>query len=192
MRIVRVVVASTIISFALPLAAQTAAEDRTRLRARSVEWMDAVARKDRAALEKLLAPEFKLVSVGDPGDGVPRSEWVANALRMDWQNRGYNGMRVDLYGDVAVVASDYSFRVDPGEWRPAISAAAPVVDVWVRRNGLWQVQRRHLAGSSVVRWFDRAIGFIGALVLSGVLMLIGRRVARRRRSMTSDAASLLS
>jgi ketosteroid isomerase-like protein len=160
--------------------AQNAADDRGTLKRLSVELMDAVERKDRATLEKLLAPDYQLVSIGELEAGVNRSEWLANALRMDWANRGYSDVRVDIEGDVGIVTSNYAFRIDPGGWKPAVSATSPLVDVWVRRDGRWQIQRRHLGGNSLTRWADRVLGFVvGLLVLGSGLLL--RRAVRRRR-----------
>ena len=159
-----------------PLCAQSVQSDRDTLQRLSMEWMDAVAHKDRAALERLLAPDFQLVSVGDVRGGVGRAQWLENALRMDWQNRGYSGVRIEINGDVGIVTSNYTFRVDPGKWKPAITATSPVVDVWVRRGGRWQIQRRHLACSTLTRWVDRVLGFaIAAAFCLGVLLL--RRLA---------------
>lgn len=162
-----------------PLSGQSIAADREALKRRSVEWMDAVERKDRSALEQIVASDFQLAAIADAKAGVPRAEWIKNALRMDWQNGGYKGMRIDVYGDVAVISSDYTFRVDPGEWKPAIRATAPVIDVWLRQDGQWRVQRRHLSGLDLERWVDRIAGFIAALALVGLLTLV-RRLGRKR------------
>jgi ketosteroid isomerase-like protein len=177
----RVVAVAVVIVWTLAgstLHAQNAAADRETLKRLSVEWMDAVERKDRAALERLLAPDFQLLSSGEPEAGVGRAEWLRNALRMDWQSRGYSNVRVDVNGDVALVTSNYSFRVDPGGWKPAVSASGPLADVWVRNGGRWQVQRRYLAGNSIVRWADRVVGFIAGIVLFGSVLLARRFLAR--------------
>lgn len=166
--------------------AQNGADDRETLKRLSVEWMEAVARKDRPALERLLAPDFQLLSIGDL-QGVNRSEWLANALRMDWENRGYSNVQVDINDDIGIVTSNYAFEVDPGEWKPSIAAASPVVDVWVRRGGRWQVQRRHLGGSTITRWLDRALGFVFAAAVFGIFVLL-RRLVRSRRAAARDPA----
>lgn len=163
------------------VSAQDVAATRQTLERLSVEWMDAVARKDRAALERILAPEYELVAVGDSAPGVKRSQWLENALRMKWENRGYIDMRIDVLGDVAVVTSNYAFRVDPGEWKPSISATSGCIDVWARRDGRWQITRRHLASSSLDRWISRVQGGAASLAVVGVIALL-RRITRRRRA----------
>lgn len=168
------------VSVGSSVCAQSFQADQETLERLSTEWMDAVARKDRATLERLLAPDFQLVSVGDIRGGVKRAQWLENALRMDWQNRGYSDVRVEVNGDVGIVTSNYTFRVDPGEWKPAVTPTSPVVDVWVRRSGRWQIQRRHLAGSTLTRWADRALGLAMASALFLGVMLL-RRLVRRRR-----------
>lgn len=173
-------------SVAAPAHAQSVRADQDTLRRLSVEWMDAVARKDRATLERLLAPDFELLSVGDLRGGVKRAQWLENAMRMDWQNRGYSNVRVEMNGDVGIVTSNYAFRVDPGGWKPAVTAASPVVDVWVRREGRWQIQRRHLGGSTLTRWIDRVLGVaVAAALFLGVKLLSG--LLRRRADKPPDS-----
>lgn len=162
-----------------PGEAPTAEADREALTKLSQEWMDAVARRDRPALEQLLAPDYELRPVSGEQPSVPRAQWLENAVTMQWENRGYSNLHVKVDGDVGIVTSRYAFRVDPGEWKPAVSATADVVDVWKRRDGRWQVQGRLLGESSVTRWIDRVTGGVAMLVLVGVVAL-GRRLMRRR------------
>lgn len=172
--------------FAGPLRAEDRLGDAEELRRRSSEWMRAVEQKDRATLERIVSSEFRLLSAGEPAEAVPREAWIGNALRMDWRDRGYTNMRVDVFGDIAVVSSRYAFEVDPGAWKPAISASAVVVDVWLRRGGQWQVERRYLGGSSITRWGDRAVGFVlaFAVVMTTGVLRRAIRLSRNKRSVT--------
>lgn len=162
-----------------PLRAEDGLDHADVLSRRSIEWMSAVERKDRATLERIVSPGFRLVAAGESSAAVPREAWIGNAIRLDWTDRGYENMRVDVLGDVAVVSSQYAFRMDPGAWKPAISASASIVDVWVRRGGGWQVERRYLGGSSITRWLDRAVGFLLAAAILATTIVV-RRVIRRK------------
>jgi ketosteroid isomerase-like protein len=153
--------------------------DREALTRLSQEWMDAVARRDRPALEQLLASDYELRPVSGEQPSVPRAEWLENAVNMQWENRGYSNLHVEVDGDVGIVTARYAFRVDPGDWKPTVSATADVVDVWKRRDGRWQVQGRLLGESSITRWIDRVTGGVAMLAIVGVVAL-GRRLMRRR------------
>ena len=178
------------LALATPSHAQNPTRDPETLERLSIEWMNAVERKDRVTLERILASDFQLVSIGDGNVPVKRSDWIENALRMDWQNRGYRNTRVDMHGDVAVVTSNYAFHVDPGEWKPAVSASSPVADVWVWQQGRWQVQRRYLGGSTIDRWLDRMTGFLVAIALAGILAILRRVLRRRQRGRRPSSSAL--
>lgn len=113
------------------------------------EWMDALARRDAATLERLLAEEFFITGVGSTAaDPVGRrEEWLANAARYPWPPHEIADVRVARLGeagDVAVVKF-----VLAGDYPPqSLSRAGGrlvflVTDVWVWRDGRWQVAARH-------------------------------------------------
>jgi hypothetical protein len=113
------------------------------------EWMDALARRDAAALERLLAPEFFITGVGSTAaDAVGgRAEWLANAARYPWPRHEIADVRVARLGErgeVAVVklrlAGDYPPQsLSRGGGRLVFL----VTDVWVWRDDRWQVAARH-------------------------------------------------
>ena len=49
----------------MPSTAQGAPSDEKALAALSSDWMVAIQQKDKAALERILAPDFKLAMPGD-------------------------------------------------------------------------------------------------------------------------------
>src|SRR5947209_2846669 len=126
------------------------------LMALSAQWMDAVVRKDHAALDGFLAPDYYYSKPGDP-DTTDRSTWLKNAMVMDWRYLHYRDFKVDLYGETAVVSAMVESKL--GMWGIPVSSDVQVTDVWVRRNGQWQVAARHLGASSIVGQFRVVIGF---------------------------------
>jgi hypothetical protein len=105
-----------------------------------VAWMDAWRRQDRGALEAILAPEFTLTSARTD-QIVDRAEWLGMLDRVKNESFEYTDFRIDVFGDAAVVRSRLTqvARVDDQPW----DATFMLTDVWIRRQGRWQVVARH-------------------------------------------------
>ncbi len=103
-------------------------------------WMDAWVRDDRVTLEAILAPEFTLASART-NRLVDRAGWLALLDTVKGESFTYDEVRVDLFGDAAVVhsRSTQSARVGDQRW----DGAFVLTDVWIRRDGRWQVVARH-------------------------------------------------
>jgi len=103
------------------------------------EWMEAAQRHDRPRLEELLGREFSLVgAVGE----VDREQWLENASGpYEIDEFAFEEIEVELYGGTAVLQSRYrqTARLDARD----LTGTFLVTDVWVRREGRWQVVRRH-------------------------------------------------
>ena len=105
-----------------------------------VAWMDALHRQDRPALEAILAPEFTLTSART--DQISdRAAWLGLLDRVKNESFEYSDFRIDVFGDAAVVRSRLTqvARVDDQPW----NATFMLTDVWIRREGRWQVVARH-------------------------------------------------
>jgi len=143
----------------------------------SVEWMQAVERKDRAALERLVADDFSIDKPGQPQPpdfaGKPHKQvWIQNAIEIDSHSYKYRGFKVRLYGDMAVVTALLDFKVKrKGGWF-TLSSDAEVTDIWVRRDGRWQVVFRSLGEYSIGRRLQNAIGFGVGLAFCFVVWLL--------------------
>jgi hypothetical protein len=174
-----VLAAATVLASAGAMAASAgAAGDDAALRDLSVQWMQAIAAKDRPTLERLMAPEYVLRGAGDPpADGVPRAEWIGNAIGKDWSDFHYDNMVVQLDGDRATVASKLRFRIAPIPFE----LDAGVVDTWARRDGRWQVTGRYLGESRFSARVEFVKGFLAALALLGAFALVRRWRRRRAR-----------
>lgn len=141
----------------------------------STELMEAVERKDRKALENLVASDFALRMPGQ-GKVTHRAEWIANAIAMDWSGFRHERLVVRAEGDSATVSSKLRFRVAPIPF-PLDSG---VVDTWQRRDGRWQISGRYLGESDFQQRLAFGLGAIAALAAAGLAYAIARLVKRSR------------
>lgn len=109
-------------------------------------WMDALAEKRATELEQLLASDFTIVGAGStPGDFVgDREAWLANAKRFPWPRHEVRNVTSRVLGSVAVVHAILQAEYPPQSiTREGGKVAFLVTDVWVWRDGRWQVTNRH-------------------------------------------------
>ena len=99
----------------------------------------AVAEHDVGALERMLAAEFTLQGAAGQLD---REEFLAAAGGpYEIDEFAYEEIDPEIYGDTAVLVSRYrqTARLDGRD----LSHHMHVTDIWVRREGRWQIVRRH-------------------------------------------------
>ena len=126
-----------------PAAAQddAARQDMADLRALEETLTSALHARDRARLERLLAPDFVLRGAPD----VDREMWLRNATTLCWGDRSeIDEFHARLHGAFATVSFVMTFYTDPVACRPAVLRSL-VTDVWTRGTGGWTLQIR-LAG----------------------------------------------
>jgi ketosteroid isomerase-like protein len=114
-------------------------------------WMDAAARRDVEALHRVLAAEFSMVT--NRGSLIDKGQWMENMLHRvgpDFTPPEFLDVCVLVAGEVALMTSRAMLRAtfDGKDW----SGNVALTDAWVRRDGRWQVVRRHssnlVAGAS--------------------------------------------
>ena len=106
-------------------------------------WMAAWVGKDRATCERLLADDFLLTSAR--GSLMSKSEWLAGAMGpFTCSSFHWEQIHVRPFGDVAIVhgRSKQEATVAGQDW----SGVFLVTDVWLMRDGRWQVVSRHGTG----------------------------------------------
>jgi hypothetical protein len=117
-------------------------EDREEIARLQEAWMRAWIERDVATCERLLAPEFRLRSVATD-DVVDRDGWLRQVElgRVVATGFSHDEMDVAVMDDTAVTMSliTQQAQIDGRDW----SATLHVTDVWVRRDGDWQVVARH-------------------------------------------------
>jgi ketosteroid isomerase-like protein len=105
----------------------------------SHDLVKAVQGGDSGRLETLLAREFTLL--GAAGELDRHGLLEAAAGRYVIEDFAYEEIDPEVYGNTAVVVSRYrqAARLDGRD----VSARLHMTDVWIRRDGRWQIVRRH-------------------------------------------------
>lgn len=102
--------------------------------------MDAWRRLDYPRLEEILAPEFTLTSARTD-QLVERDQWMRFLDQARNESFAYSDYRIDVFGDAAVVRSRMRQVATLGDQR--WDDTFLLTDIWIRRNGRWQVVARH-------------------------------------------------
>ncbi len=101
--------------------------------------MDAARRKDVGALESFLGEEFVLISARL--GFVTRQSWFEVIPSYNVREFEYVNSEISVYGNTAISNSHYRQEADfDGQ---DLSSPFYVTDVWVHREGRWQVVARH-------------------------------------------------
>ena len=105
-------------------------------------WMEAAGRRDRSSLDRFLAHEFTMVT--NRGSLIDKAQWLENMLQRvgrDVTPPEFLDVRVHVYGNTALMSSRNILRAtfDGKDW----SGELYLTDIWVRRDGRWQLVRRH-------------------------------------------------
>ena len=106
-------------------------------------WAGAFQSQDRDCLESLLAAEFRLTFANDvrAPRAISREEWFVALGRMSFGSYEITDSEEVVFGNTGVL--DMHVRFD--EWRfdgDLLPAEYVVTDVFVRRDGRWQVVNR--------------------------------------------------
>lgn len=123
-----------------PARADTAAD----IAAIEQAWGEAFLTNDRAFLERLLAPEFKLMRAdGGRPQFTPRAQWMANYQSYIFHDFQVRTIDVVDAGETAVATIIGRWKVGL-QGRPGTREEAFIVsDTFVRRGGAWHVVYRH-------------------------------------------------
>jgi ketosteroid isomerase-like protein len=111
----------------------------------SQEWMDAALhRKDEKRLRELMAPEYSLQIWDASRAPQPLEAWLHTLKnRLEKIEFEYSGLNARVFGDVAVVYSRFWWK-GTLDGKPFTDSGF-LADVWVKRNGRWQVVARRSA-----------------------------------------------
>ncbi len=111
----------------------------TELRAASSDLAAIIERRDVAAAERILGAEYALRA---PGIGeMPRAQWLAALPEYVVHSSELNDVRIDVYGETGLMRSRYKQHATVfGKDR---SGELLMTDVWVKRDGRWQIVARH-------------------------------------------------
>jgi len=101
-------------------------------------WMEAVQRRDTGTLERILGEEYVYTASGQ--GRWARQGWLDTVPVYEIHSFEFPRINVRPYGDVAVVVCEYrQTGAVRGEVR---SGDYLITDVWLKRDGRWQVVAR--------------------------------------------------
>ena len=118
-----------------------AANEKTLL-ALERKWMGALQQRDASALSQLVSEDFTLVSPRLNVAAGDRDKYFQHAMRdLTLTSYEFEGLNVRLYGRAAVVSGrlKQSANASGEDW----GGSYHFTDVWVSRDGAWQVVSRH-------------------------------------------------
>lgn len=105
-------------------------------------WAAAWQKPDVEALKRILADDFTLTSSRSAGELMDKAAYIDAAVnRVKGSGYSFDRIKVRLYGDTAVVNAWFRQQAtyDGQDW----SGDFLLTDVWVKRDGRWQVVSRH-------------------------------------------------
>ncbi len=105
----------------------------------SHDLVQAVVDRNPGRLEELLAPEFTLQGAAGTLDRVQLIEAAGGLYELD--DFAYEEIEPEVYGNTAVIVSRY--RQSGRFLGKELTHDMHVTDIWLRRDGRWQILRRH-------------------------------------------------
>jgi len=113
-----------------------AGDESARILSLESMWNQAEAKRDARAMSTLLADSFKYTD--EDGSFMDKAQWLAHVKDGvdQYEQLSNSGMRVDLYGDAAVVTGEYRERVK--EKGKMVAHSGRFTDTWVQQNSQWK------------------------------------------------------
>lgn len=108
------------------------------------EWVQIIMRKDKLAADRILADEFRLTGPEltriSTGRAATKELWMGTLDLLDVQSFDLSDAQITVYGSAAVVfiraTMDWSIQGRP------LPSRYRLTDLWVKRDGRWQVVTR--------------------------------------------------
>ena len=125
-----------------PTFAQNKAKMEQQFLELETKWMDGWKNKDEATLQKIISDDFTLTSALSTGELVNKASWIEKALgNFDCKDFHFDKIQVRIYDNISVVNSWFhqDATANGKDW----SGDFLLTDVWVNKNGEWQVVARH-------------------------------------------------
>jgi uncharacterized protein DUF4440 len=96
---------------------------------------------DTNALKEILSSEYQLTGPAFPG-GTARTQWIANSQKMSADSVTIKDVTISSWGEVAVFRSLQHFYNPVINGQPGPYNEAWLTDLWLKRNGRWQMVTR--------------------------------------------------
>lgn len=143
-----IIVAAIAALYPVPSAAQGTRSDEQALRQLQNDLTTAWEKRDKATIERLLAPEWSLITTD--GATVTRSDAIKSSIESGDQTilkMTVDQVTIAIYGDAAVVRGRVvgtGVTLRGGNW----TARARFTDLCIRRMGRWEVVASQQSNSS--------------------------------------------
>jgi hypothetical protein len=106
------------------------------------DWTEALQKKDKTALDAILAPEFMLWNSDNPENPLSRADWIQHELTScEALSSSHRGITIRAFSGVAVVSFVESRQRAIG--RKDCSGEYFIVDVWEANHDKWQASARY-------------------------------------------------
>jgi len=101
------------------------------------DWNNAIVTRDSLVLDKILGPEYTL------NGSVNRDNWMNNTMHHFDTDTLMNitPLVITFFGQAAKSEGGYFWKASY-DGKPRINADYQVTDIWIKRNGQWQVMMR--------------------------------------------------
>jgi Domain of unknown function (DUF4440) len=101
------------------------------------DWNDAIIHRDSLVLDKILASDYSLNGL------VNRAIWMSNTFHHIVTDtlKVIGQLHIIFYGQVAKSEGRYFWKAS-FDGKPRINGNYDVTDIWIRRDGRWQVLLR--------------------------------------------------
>lgn len=106
------------------------------------EWARAWQLPDPGALESIVADDFTLTSSSSKGEITNKRQYIDSTLKLvRGDGFSFEKLSVRIYGETAVINAQFQQTATFAgrDW----SGEFLLTDVWVKRDGRWQVVARH-------------------------------------------------
>ncbi len=108
------------------------------------DWMNAVQKRDRDALDAILAPEFIVRTSADPEHPVSRADWMQDVLT-NYEVRSYDFREVTIRAFLGVAIVSFIESQQATIKGKESSGDLFIVDIWETNREKWQPAARFVA-----------------------------------------------
>jgi ketosteroid isomerase-like protein len=134
-RVIALTLLGVLVAFPAHAQARNAAE-REVLKASQLLDEASLIKKDRATMERLYADDYMYTHSN--GNVLNKTQEIAESMSPDqaWTAHKTDDLKVRVYGNVAIVTGLSTLT---GSSKAYVSGPRRYTEVWVRRNGRWQM-----------------------------------------------------
>lgn len=118
-------------------------DDAAALLAAEHSWTAAIAAHDLSALERIIAPEYRLIVgvSGKPLQVMSRERWLGSIHLYQFESVAFEDVQTTAAGEIGIVTLLWTQKASVNGIDR--SATFFITDLWRREQGVWRVFERH-------------------------------------------------